>query len=83
MLLQASRPCALENRYDAAIVSVPDHRHFDYTGVLLRQGIHCLVVKPLTPTLAEALELERIPSLRALWRRGISQTLGCYQPLDS
>ncbi len=45
--------CA-ENRYDAAIVSVPDHLHFDYTSVLLQQGIHCLVVKPLTPTLAEA-----------------------------
>jgi predicted dehydrogenase len=51
--------CA-ENRYDAAIVSVPDHLHFVYTSALMRQGIHCLVVKPLTPTLAEAQELESI-----------------------
>ena len=49
-----------EKRYDAAIVAIPDHLHFDYTNVLLRQGIHCLVVKPLTPTLIEARELERI-----------------------
>lgn len=53
-------PLCAEIRYDAAIISVPDHLHFDYTSVLLRQGIHCLVVKPLTPTLAEAQELERI-----------------------
>lgn len=49
-----------EMRYDAAIVSVPDHLHFDYVSVLLRMGVPCLVVKPLTPTLVEAQELERV-----------------------
>lgn len=49
-----------ESHYDCAIVSIPDHLHFAYTSELLKAGVHCLVVKPLTPTLAEARELERI-----------------------
>ena len=47
-------------RFRCAIVSVPDHLHFAYTRELLLQGVHCLVVKPLTPTIAEAKELVRI-----------------------
>jgi predicted dehydrogenase len=42
---------------DCAIVSVPDHLHFEIASDLMRAGIHCLIVKPLTPTLAEAREL--------------------------
>jgi len=48
--------------YDAAIISIPDHLHFAYTSALLRQGVHSLVVKPLTPSLAEGVELERLRS---------------------
>lgn len=45
--------------YDCAIVSIPDHLHFAWTEELLKCGVHSLVVKPLTPTLAEAKALER------------------------
>ena len=47
-------------RYQCAIISVPDHLHFAYARELLLQGVHCLIVKPLTPTLSEARELLRI-----------------------
>ena len=43
--------------FNAAIVAIPDHLHFSYTEKLIRLGIHCLVVKPLVPTLKEHLEL--------------------------
>lgn len=39
--------------FDAAIISIPDHLHFDYAEKLIRLGVHCLVVKPLVPTLDE------------------------------
>lgn len=54
-------------RFSAAIVSVPDHLHFAYTRALLEQGIPPLVVKPLTPTLAEARELVRLQESAGLY----------------
>ncbi len=48
------------NEFDAAIVSVPDHLHFQYAAYTLEAGIPTLVVKPLTPTLKEALQLKSI-----------------------
>ena len=42
---------------DCAIISVPDHLHFDITAELVKKGIHCLVVKPLAPTVAEVKKL--------------------------
>ena len=50
---------SLEN-FDCAIVSVPDHLHFEVGRKVIEQGLHCLMVKPLTPTLAEAQELARL-----------------------
>lgn len=47
-------PTIETRRLDAAIVSVPDHAHHDVTLPLLEAGIHCLVVKPLAPSLREA-----------------------------
>lgn len=44
----------------AAIVSVPDHLHAVVSGDVIRAGVHPLVVKPLTPTAAEARELIRL-----------------------
>jgi D-galacturonate reductase len=41
----------------AAIVSVPDHLHATITEDVIRSGIHPMVVKPLTPTVAEANKL--------------------------
>lgn len=43
--------------YDCAIVVVPDDQHFSICEALIRSGVHCLVVKPLTPSLDEAREL--------------------------
>lgn len=40
--------------FDCAIVVVPDDHHFEICAGLIEQGVHCLVVKPLAPTLAEA-----------------------------
>lgn len=46
--------------YDCALVAVPDHLHHAYTKELLLNRLHCLVVKPFTPSLSEAMELTRI-----------------------
>lgn len=53
--------------YDMAIVSVPDHLHYDYARVMLENDIHCLVVKPLTPTVKEAKALIQIQKKRKLY----------------
>lgn len=47
-------------RFDCAIVSVPDHLHFEITRELIARGLHVLVVKPFVPSLAEADELIRL-----------------------
>ncbi|MEN6318291.1 MAG: Gfo/Idh/MocA family oxidoreductase [Syntrophaceae bacterium] len=52
---------------DCAIVSVPDHLHFEITADLLKQGIHCLVVKPLAPTVAEVRELIQLAQLNGAY----------------
>lgn len=56
-----------ETPYDCAIVSIPDHLHFAWTDALLKNGVHPLVVKPLTPTLAEAKELDCTREARGLY----------------
>jgi predicted dehydrogenase len=56
-----------ERSYDCAIVAIPDHLHFSYTYELLKCGIHCLVVKPFTATLAEAKELVKLQTERGLY----------------
>ncbi|MGQ0587150.1 MAG: Gfo/Idh/MocA family protein, partial [Gammaproteobacteria bacterium] len=43
--------------FDCALVCVPDDKHYEVTAALLERGLHCLVVKPFTPTLAEARKL--------------------------
>jgi D-galacturonate reductase len=39
---------------DAVIVSVPDHLHASVSIPLIEKGLHCLVVKPMAPSMAEA-----------------------------
>ena len=39
---------------DAVIVAIPDHLHASVSIPLIEKGIHCLVVKPMATTLAEA-----------------------------
>ena len=43
-----------------AIISVPDHLHYSITSDVIQAGIHSLVVKPLTPTLKEAVDLDNL-----------------------
>lgn len=42
---------------DAAVVATPSTLHFEAAATLLRVGLHVLVEKPLTPTVAQADEL--------------------------
>jgi len=46
--------------YDCGIVAVPDHLHFEIGKSLIERGIHTLIVKPFTPDLNSAIELERL-----------------------
>ena len=46
-----------KNDFDCAIISIPDHLHFDFTYELMKNGIHCLVVKPLVGTVRENIQL--------------------------
>jgi len=52
--------------YDAAIVCVPDHLHFEVGSAVLERGLHCLMVKPFTPHLAEAKDLLRLQRARGV-----------------
>jgi predicted dehydrogenase len=45
---------------DIAIVSTPDHTHFEILTILLGRGIHTLCVKPLVETTSQHLELIKI-----------------------
>jgi predicted dehydrogenase len=58
--------CALAQRFDACIVAVPDHVHHGVGVDMLRAGLHCLMVKPLTPTLAQADQLIALQQERRL-----------------
>jgi|TARA_B100001964_G_scaffold180882_1_gene199964 predicted dehydrogenase len=45
------------NRYDCAIVALPDHLHYSFGKLLIENKIHCFFAKPLTATLDGALGL--------------------------
>lgn len=51
---------------DAAIVATPTFSHYAVASDLMRGGIHVLVEKPITPTLAEANELVQLARRRQL-----------------
>lgn len=53
--------------FDCALVCVPDDLHYEVTAPLLERGLHCLVVKPLTPTLDEARRLVDLAQARGLY----------------
>jgi len=50
----------------AALVVVPDPLHHRVAASLLERGLHCLVMKPLAPTAAEARDLARRARERGL-----------------
>jgi D-galacturonate reductase len=51
---------------DCAIVCVPDHLHFEIADALMRRHIHCLIVKPLVPTIKEARALLQLQHANGL-----------------
>ena len=46
-----------KDRFDCAMVVLPDHLHYPYAKILLENGVHCIVVKPLTSKRSEAIDL--------------------------
>lgn len=50
----------LGNQIDAVTVSTPDHMHFPIAMAALSLGKHVFVEKPLTHTIAEARQLDRL-----------------------
>lgn len=44
-------------RLACAIIAVPDHLHYQIAKDCLEAGLHTLLVKPLTPTYAEGIDL--------------------------
>ena len=50
----------LGNKIDAVTVSTPDHMHFPIAMAALQMGKHVFVEKPLTHTVAEARQLDKL-----------------------
>lgn len=63
----AYRDLAATGDFDCAIVSVPDHLHFEVTKDLIESGLHCLVVKPLVTRLREVDELIRLQHVHKVY----------------
>jgi predicted dehydrogenase len=57
---------SLIGRVDAVSIAVPTAQHFEVARRCLEAGIHCLIEKPISQTLAEADELIRLASERHL-----------------
>src|SRR5882672_12479062 len=53
-------PAQLLGLVDAVSVVVPTALHFPVASLFLKQGVHCLLEKPMTIDLAEADELLKI-----------------------
>ena len=53
--------------FDCAIVSVPDHLHFEIGTRVLEAGLHCLMVKPFVPTTGEGRRLVALAEERRLY----------------
>jgi len=58
---------AQTSNIDVAIVSTPDHLHFDQVRTLIDLGIHCLCVKPLVPTTAQHATLVALAYQRSVY----------------
>lgn len=63
----ASNTFLKKEKFDLAIISVPDHLHFQYAKTILENKIHCLIVKPLTPTADEAEKLISIQHKNSIY----------------
>ena len=56
-----------KNKYDCAIVSVPDHLHFKISKAILKKGIPTLIVKPFTTSVKEGLDLIKIAKNKKIY----------------
>lgn len=65
--LFAFRRALSDTKFDAAVLCTPDALHYDHASELLKAGLHCLIVKPLTPTVDEAVPLIRLAESRNLY----------------
>ena len=54
----AKAEAAREDRIEAVAIVTPNHLHYPMAKAFLAAGIHVICDKPLTTTLAEALDLE-------------------------
>ena len=50
-----------------AIIAVPDHLHYQITKDCLEAGLHCLLVKPFTPTSLEGSKLIKLADKKELY----------------
>lgn len=50
-----------------AIIAVPDHLHYQIAKDCLEAGLHCLIVKPFTPTIAEGTKLINLANKKSLY----------------
>jgi predicted dehydrogenase len=66
-VLEHALPAGAALPFDCAIVSVPDHLHFDIGARVLRAGLHCLMVKPFVPTLEEGRRLVALADTQRLY----------------
>jgi len=62
---------ALAEAVEAVSVVVTTSAHYEVAALLIDQGIHCLIEKPITPTLDEALKLQKLAQVR-----GVKVTVG-------
>jgi D-galacturonate reductase len=67
ILDEVLRDGSLDPTFDGAIVSVPDHLHFEIGQKVLQADLHCLLVKPLVPTVEEARRLIALAEERRLY----------------
>lgn len=56
----------VENGYKSGIVAVPDQQHYNICKCLIECNIHCLVVKPMAPTVSEAVAMTKLASKHKL-----------------
>ncbi|MBH32209.1 MAG: hypothetical protein CMD90_00990 [Gammaproteobacteria bacterium] len=56
-----------KNKYDCAIVSVPDHLHFKVSKKLLEKAIPTLIVKPFTTSVKDGLELINLAKSKKIY----------------
>jgi len=61
----------LAEAVEAVSVVVTTSAHYEVAALLIDQGIHCLIEKPITPTLDEALKLQKLAQVR-----GVKVTVG-------